>query len=504
MEQNKGKASRIQVETMDKTFPLEVTAEFVLPDYYSEISRLLWVRPTFLPPERFMGGGKAEFSGRVIYEVLYTGPDGALYGTSPEEGYAFSIPLEGFADMEGAQVFAAPVIDAVISRVTGPRKLSVRCRLHARGYGYAEKETEPRFTGIDEQAQLCRLGDTVCAGRVIGEGREEAELSDCIKTAENVRLICARGSVFLPEAVAASDEVRCRGELLLTLLLCREGEEDAVPFTLTQRIPFEKAIPLEGVCPHHHVCATGTVGKIDATVQEGEIAVCAQLALCAMAQCEEETVICRDVFLPGADAECRFTRQAVWQDGGCCNRNFSISAQSPLGDLGFGEDCEILDCVAEAEIAEKCQDGARFSLSGKLQCHLLCHRAGELCAQDAALPFRLFLESGGEKMDVDCRVASCRATISAGKLRADAELQLALRDERHTAVEMLREASFTPRESTPRAAIELYYPAPGERLWDVAKRYGIPPQVLGDANALDADAPAADDSLGGKKFLIIP
>ena len=47
MEQNEDLRGRIQPEMMDRTQPLEIAAEFTLPDYRSEISRLLWVRPTF-------------------------------------------------------------------------------------------------------------------------------------------------------------------------------------------------------------------------------------------------------------------------------------------------------------------------------------------------------------------------------------------------------------------------------------------------------------------------
>ena len=155
-------------------------------------------------------------------------------------------------------------------------------------------------------------------------------------------------------------------------------------------------------------------------------------------------------------------------------------------------------------MTEKVADGTKFSLSGKLQCHLLCRRAGELCTQDAALPFRVFLENGSEGMSIDCRVVSCRTSVGGGKLRADAELQFAVHDLPHAQAQVVEEATFTPRAEVSRPAIELYYPTPSETLWDVAKRYAIAPQVIADANALDADAPDAADSLGGKRFLIIP
>jgi hypothetical protein len=89
-------------------------------------------------------------------------------------------------------------------------------------------------------------------------------------------------------------------------------------------------------------------------------------------------------------------------------------------------------------------------------------------------------------------------------LRADAELQLCIRDSSPLPLHALCEISFTPRPPVPRAAIELYYPTPEQTLWDVAKQYGISPDALCEANGLTCDAPGAADSLSGKRFLLIP
>ena len=478
MEQNEDLRGRIQPEMMDRTQPLEIAAEFTLPDYRSEISRLLWVRPTLLPPERFIGGGKAEFSAPVLFEVLYTGPDGVLYGTELDGGYTFSVPLDSFGDADDVQLVAEPVVDAVISRVTGPRKLSVRCR-----------------------ALLC---STVHAGRVLAGGREELTLADAVDVEGDVRVICARGSVFLPEVRAAADEVCCRGEVQITLLFCRDGEEGSVPFVLTRRLPFEGHVPLEGVRPEHHACATGTVGRVELTVEEGRILLSPQLVLSAQAQYEEPLTMCRDVFLPAHTEEKQTRTEMLWRDGGCCNRNFSISQERPLTELDMGEGCEIVDLFSEAEICEKGRDGTRFVLSGKLQCHLLCRRGDELCTKDVTFPLRLVSEEIGEQASVDCHVFDCRVRMSGGVLRADAELQLAMRHTLPFSIEPVCGVTFTPSPARERADMELYYPAPAQTLWDVAKRYGIAPDTLADANALALGEPDDPRSLAGKAFLLIP
>lgn len=502
MQQNEEKHERVQLALPERSMPFEVAVECTLPDYRSEISRLLWVRPTLTPPERFIGGGKAEFSGKILFEILYTGPDGVLYGTDHEEGYSFSVPLEGTFAAEGAEIFAEPMVDAVISRVTGPRRLSVRCRAHAFLHGTAERSLAWQQHGIPEGAEPHLLCETVQTGITLGEGHEEILLSDSIVCEDDTRVICARGSVFLPEVRAANDEIRVSGEALITLLCCRE--EHPQPIVLEKRIPFESSVTLEGAHPEHSVCATGTVGRIELSVQDGQIALSAQVNLVVGAHHNVPVTVCHDIFLPGQHADCRFEEWNAWQSVTCCNRHFSICAERSTEELGIGEEMEILDHICEAEINEKITESGRTVLIGKLQSHLLCRRGGELCTQDATFPFRLAPGVGSENAHVECRVASSRMRMQNGILRVDAELQLCIRDTLPLQLRTLSEVTFTPSRPTQRAAIELYYPDADQTLWKIAKQYAVSPDALAEANGIACDAPDKKDSLAGKKFLLIP
>lgn len=502
MQQNEEKHGHVQLRLPERALPFEITAECTLPDYRSEISRLLWVRPTLLPPERFIGGGKAEFSGKILFEMLYTGPDGSLYGADHEQGYSFSVPLEGAYAAEGAEVFAAPVVDAVISRVTGPRRLAVRCRAHAHIHGFAEKELVLQQRGLPKDATPYLLCDAVDAGFAISGGREELSLTDTLPCEEDERTVSTRGNVLLSEISAGTDEVRVGGEVLVTLLTCHEDR--AMPTVREKRIPFSCCVPLEGVRPDHNARAVGTVGRIEVSIEDGQITLAPQLALIAEAQKNEPITVYRDVFLPGQSAEYHLEELSAWQAGSCCTRHFSINAERPADELGIGEDLEIADHTCEAEITDKSMENGKLVLCGKLQCHMLCRRGGEICMQDAVFPFRLVPGLGTPGAFVDCHVAALRMRMQNGNLHADAELQLSLRDTLPLPLHTLCEVSFAPCEINPRAAIELYYPELHETLWDVAKKYGVAPDALADANNLVAESPAAKDSLNGKKFLLIP
>ena len=511
MERNEERNGRVQLEFTDKTQPVELAAEITLPDYRSEISRLLWVRPTFLPPTHFVGGGKADFSGPVRYNILYTGPDGALYSADSEEDYAFSVPLESLADFdmsEGLALSAELSPDAVISRVVGPRKLSVRCRMHVRMKGYAVKNLTPRLKGESEDG-VRRLCDAVENGRVLIREAEHFELNNQFEPDAGegeLRLICANGSVFLPDVTASSDTVRCRGEAVISIMLCREGggKEQGLPFVVMRRIPFEQEVGVKGMTPECDARAMGTVGNIDVTIEEGMVQLNAQLTLHAEGQTEEGVLLCRDVFLPGARAECQMREEKLWRVGSCGNRNFSVSGERPLAELGVPADISVLYGFADAEIREHQAKGERTVLGGEMRCHVLYSREGEYGVAELAVPFSMALEEVENDVSVQCCAPVCRVSVARDALRADVEIQLALRCSKKSCVKILSEATFVQAEPMPRADLEICYPTGEDTLWSVGKRYGVSPDDLALANGLSADAPGEVDSLQGVRYLLIP
>ena len=511
MQRNEEQNGRLQLKCMDRTQPLEVTAEIVLPDYRSEISRLLWVRPAFLPASKFVGGGKIEFSGDVCYHILYTGPDGALYGAEHEANYAFSVPREGtdgFDTGDGIELAVEMIPDAVISRVQGPRKLSVRCRLHTRVQGYASKSVTPRFRGGPEDPeQILRLCDAAENGRLLVGETETFEVGSEIQLEQaegEVRLVKAQGSLLISEAVAEHDTVRCRGEVLATLLCCREGEESATPFTAFGRMPFEKELPLTGVMPDWNALVTGEVGKLNASIEGDTVSLVGEVALQAQAQSVESVLLHRDVFLPGSQSECRNTEERLWVGSACGNRHFSVSGERPFAEIGLPADATVLCAVADAEIKDKQREKGRTVLLGELRCHVLYQLMGECETGEFSIPFRGILEEECDDMGLFCHAISCRVTPTSEGMRADAEIGLAVRAYRELSTCFLTEAAFTPAEPAHRADMEICYPAADDSLWSVSKRYGVPPEAIATANALTADGYGTTGLSQEVKFLLIP
>ena len=503
MERYQDQNTLFQLAQSDRTTPAEITVDFSLPDYRAMISRLLLVRPTLTPPEIFVGAGKAELSGMARYEVLYTDADDALHGVELCEGYHLTLPIESMPPA-GSVLVADCTTDAAVGRVIGPRKLQIRTRIHTRLMGYSDKELGVQLQGESaRQHEICRLCETLNVGRLLPTVRETITLEDRLDAPDDVRVISAHAGVLPGEVSTGEECTHVQGELIATLLLCRDG--DAVPYTATRRIPFSHDLLVPDATPACEARVMGTVSEMNVTVEENGIRLAPTLVLCAEIQQHEEQLVCRDLFLPSASAEYRFATEPLFCAGRCANRHFSVSGERELSLDGL-ENAVILDTLAEAEISEKTADGTKISLSGDVRCHLICRVGDEFLVRDVSFPFRVQMEEEALDVCASVDVPLCRAVIAGDVLRLDAELSVSSRGMTPRPTEVLTAVTLMPYVGDEREdGIEVYYPAYGETLWDVAKRYGCAPDRICEANGIsNADSPAAPDSLSGKKHVLIP
>lgn len=495
MERYDDKQSTVLLPVTERTVSFEGAADISLPDYLGEIGRLLWVRPTVQMPNGFLSAGMAEYAGRVTYRALYVGTDGKLYGTEAEEGYTFSLPCES-AGLD--RVSAMPTVDAVIARVLGPRKLSVRCRMRAEVVGYAEKSLAPKLP--DVQGELCRLGGAAEGGRFSVLQGDTVELAEEIALEGNapVQVVFAHAEAFLPDVVARVGEVRCRGEAVVTLLL---APEEGVPYALVRRLPFDASIADETVASGASARAFATVCDLRTVTTEGALTLA--LSLQPIAEMQENTPVAylRDAFLPGASTACQSERTRIFRAGACDNQHFSVSGSAAAEACGLPCDAVILATIAEAEVREKRCDTRGSVIAGEICCHLLYKNGEELGAAQMSVPFSVRTEGDFETLSVWATVPSCRVTRRGEELLLDAELALALRaahSSELTAVSSIEVGACAARQSFD---VEVCYPARGETLWSVARRYAVSPEELALANGIVGEFDAMPE---GVRYLLVP
>ena len=507
--------ARIQDLLCDRQNVTELSGDFSLPDYQPEIKRLLRVKATVSPPDKYIGAGNADFSGMIDYCILYAGNDGALYCVNESQEYQFSVPLEMTSEFdlgEGLVCDVETVADMAVGRVAAPRKLSVKCRLRSRVQIRGTRILEESISG-GEESGIERLRGSAQAARIlVGQG-EPLSLGDeiiCESNDDDLRVICADGQVFVTEAVAGSGCVNCRGEVSLKLLCAHEGGvgADSVK-TFWRRIPFAQTVSVDGTEVNCDACAHGICSDINVTVEDGRILCDLSIRLSARAARNEIISYTRDIYSVTHECESRYLTGTLPLAGKCFNGNVSINSTLSLEEAGIRQGLEVVDISALPVVTGLEIEKGKTLLTGKCRLHAILF-GEELSAQEFEMPFRYetdgMLESGNSLSDYHATVdvISCKARLDGERIGVDAELAVSLFARSESQIRMLTDARFGEEVTRSDSTYTICYPSREDTLWSVAKRYHRPVARVFERNGLSG-APAADstESLAGVSYLLV-
>ncbi|MBR3895271.1 MAG: hypothetical protein IKJ35_09055 [Clostridia bacterium] len=507
-----GKQSlRLQTEVCDRRTVTDLSADFTLPDYQPEIKRLLRVRATVSPPDKYIGAGNADFSGSIDYAILYAGNDGALYCATESGEYQFTLPIEVASDIdlnEGLVCDTEILPETVTGRVIAPRKFSVKCRLRSHVRLYGTRCIEETVNGADPST-LQRLCGNIESARVFVGTGDPLQLGDeilCDAQSGDIRVISAEGQVFVNEAVAGSGVVNCRGEICLKLLCAQEGTQSA-PTALLRRIPFSQAVVTEGAEVNCDACAFGVCSQLQITVEEGRILCEVALLLRTRAQRNEALSFTRDLYSTAAECESTYTEALLPRAIKCINGNFSLNTALPLEEVGIRSGMSVADVALSPTVTSLESDHGKYVLIGRCRVSTVLCDAEDAVAQEFEVPFRYETDGGDETVtDFDATVdpISCRARIDGERIGLDAELAVSLSLRGESRCRMLTEAQFSEPLAPKGAVYTVCYPAKEDTLWSVAKRYHRAVSTVSEMNHL-AGSPAADavESLDGVTYLLV-
>lgn len=497
MDQNMNIGRRMQLCVCDRTLTAELTTDYSMPDYQPEIRRLLRVNAAVMPPATYVGAGSAELSGTVRYDIVYAAPDGGLYSTSVSEEYGMSAPLE--RDAEGEVVLVCDVVpDVVVSRVTAPRRLSIRTRLKAKVQGFGEKSVEEELNGEYALGDLERLTGEVTCGAFAASGAEQFEVSEeiAVDGEGDLRIVSSSAEFCVTEMLAGEGTVSCRGDAAVKLLLCADGE-GSVPFAVTRKIPFSETVTVDGFCGGMSCFARAECGELRTSIEGNKVYCDLRGYLCVFGQENRPVAYTKDIFSTAHQGDATYTTVEYPYALKCQFGNFTQSLYEPIESFDIDGEAVILDFSARAVADSLVCDRGKWALSGETKLWLLMKCGDEYATKELSVPFRY--EFDGEEGDLlgyssDVRMMSGKARIDGGRLSADCEMAVGVRLCTARRVEMLTEATFSEPCECYRECV-VCFPRETDTLWDVAKKYHVSPERLRALNR------GASDS--GNSYLIV-
>ncbi len=512
---NETRVMRLQLPICDRTVTTEVSSEVSLPDYQPEIKRLLRVSATVQPPTRYVGGGAMEFSGAVDYCILYTGNDGQMYCFPTSADYSFRVPLEAGPDFDLSDAlvcYAHSEPETVISRVGGPRRMSVKCRLRSHVKAYASCVIEEKRTGERGKWQEERLWrESETAVSVYGVSTPFT-LSDEILLEEggeaDYRIISGEVQVLVNEAQCAVGRVNCRGEAVLKLLVQKEGE-GTVPTVLWRKLPIDQSVEMDGVTAASTAAAMGSCTELMLSMEDGRVLCEAELVLEVRADRPETLSYTCDMYVADRESSCSVQEYRLPRRMCRTNVNFTQNESRTVEELGLAATARVVDIHGTAQLDHVEADRDRHILSGKCRYTMIVLNDGELGVKELELPFRYILDGTATLglpfvWEGQAQLLSARARMDGERIGVDAELGIWLCAMSEQGVDMVESVEVGRAIGRAAGQMLICYPGADDTLWSVAKRYGVPVERLEQGNRLSGDRRADDRaSLVGVRCLVI-
>lgn len=514
---------------LDRTDLCDLSDDYTLPDYMPAIGRVISCTGVAAPPALYIGGGNIELAGGVRYLLHYeSAEDSTLWCAELPAEYDHIIPIDRIAtssiDPEKIFGITKATAESIGTRITAPRRLNIKSRIRLPIALSATAHFETAFHGDTEDTDaICYLegaspyGMLSCGSSAPIICRDKVSFYELgLTDSETCRIISSRAKVMITRTDVVGNTLECKGEVNANMLYILE-EENERPRRIARRIPFSAEIPLQNIPAAASnpigIRAYGVCPTI--TTNSGEDGISLEVAILISGETLWISSISylKDVYSQKADCELSRTNTELRIPIACFNGNATVSAQNKLDTLGLDGDIKLLDygaCVlpdAEWELKEN----GKLIISGKMKINMIADNGSELIPAEFESDFKYVTEIHNSdallspNLNIIADVSDIKCRLDGERIYADCEISVSVLAEDERKIATVSEVYLT--ESTAaseiRSAIIVCYPAKGETLWDVAKRYRADARDIAERNSLSAVSPDAADSLAKSKFLIL-
>lgn len=477
----------ITVPIYEKSFGTEISTDITLPDYQNEIRRILHVEQTVLPPSKYVSPDGVEFNGTIDYRMLYIGDGGELCGASMSGEYSFSIPIEKSSYLSldnGVSVLCGICAESVSTRVSAPRRLSVKSRIrpNVRIYGQMKidgaqllgdlsggvyKQTESALCSVCEEAS----SDVISIEQSLSAIDEDA------------RIVAADAKVHVTSCEVGTSGVTCRGKLITKLLI---SSADGEISTKESSAPFECDVDMENI-QGARVRAHGNAVELTVSVTDTGVLSQAGVIVTATSYVDKTTAYVSDMYSDTYECKCEMAEQSIRRVAACVNSNISIGERFELTAKNIPENARVIDAFGNAVI-DRCtrSDDGKYVFLGNAHVCVLWNDGGEMGSSEVDMPVRYEMQGASEDptcFDATSKLVDIRARIDGNELCVDAELIISADCMCENTLSYVRGAGIGERIDHSSNELVVCYPDPSDTLWSIAKRYAVSPvKIIGDVD----------------------
>lgn len=517
----KSKREYKKTERVQDSF-CESSAEYVLPDYNTDVRKILFSKADVRPAGKFVSSDEVEFTGIVNYDVIYSDSDNNVSAASFSSDYDFSVkcPMENYADCYANVKLANSSL-----RLVGPRKFSAKSQLTLE-----TKVVENGALSISGSALLGEESPQVNTETVgvhtsfISESIER-EYAEEIANLENAIADEVRVIYTGAEAISTSTEVMENGVTvngtLRIVSVIQNGDEPA--YLIEKSVPIEETVPFSEVGVDMQITPVFIVTSLKTSVNPTDsgvsVVVSSIVELYVIGELNENVEIVTDAYMQSSESDAGYSTFTYTELMGGTKTTSPVScdfARSLLEGENVRE-CHILASDAKIESISGEREGVR--VEGEIKYSGIATEVNETGGVSyfplkLSTRFNEYVNLGLQnaddlKFEVRAKSHSATATLDSLGVYVNSALTISASAYKEEGVKVL--ASLDVNGDKPTAVsssrVVVYYPSEDETLFSVAKKFHSTKKKIALDNSLTQMVGAIgggdDVKLVGVKKLVI-
>lgn len=495
-----------------------IDSDIILPDYCPDIGRILKTEADAFVDSTSVEAGRLTAEGTFCVRVIYIPVDsGGIRCVTNESPFSHSFDMGG--DKGDVTVSCSVKVAFVTARQAGPRRVQVKAALSISAKAVAVHD-EQFVSGCDDpDVQLRRvpLVASTLVGSAVRQFTAHEELEIGFGKPAAAYVIRSQATAVTQEYKVVAGKVVVKGELIVRTLYSSDEDpgggngESAGIETMENSIPLSQIIDIDCVDEDCSCCVSLSAGPVRSepkSDEDGEnrlLEVDMTVTASVTAWRTGQFFAVTDAFSPAYALRLETGDLDTEEMSDHIRSTEMIRQSAELGDTVIGS---VTDCAVKAVITDTRAENGTLAISGDLALSLIASDAdGSPLGIDKKVPFSLTEElhaAPDAVLRFEPRIDVVSAGFSlAGPNRVDLRVECAVDIVVFSAVKsgVVTDMSFDPDAPAPYSdsgALTLCYADGGEDVWDIAKRYGAPPDTIRQENGLESD------NIERRTMLLIP
>lgn len=463
--------------------------EILLPDYCPTVMKVVGVTATPFLRSQTVRGDRLYADGNVEFRIVYIS-DAAEGLQTVSHRLPFSYSAQVGASEENVFATVSASVEYRSARALSPQKLYAKAAVVISASVYAPVATELPDDETKSRAEL--LKTSVDVTDVVASSTRTLRLTEDIDAgdAKVDKMLRFDVEFFETEQKPVNKKLIVKADMRLCLTY---ADESGKVGTFETKIPVSQLLDLPGFDENSECLTRFDLSDITVstrrTEKENVLSLDAEVNITAECFKNEKIELVRDAFSLTENAEC-VTKPVNLQSVHKVNDTVEFKNDVELSDFA-----ELVDAAVRPSVMSVSYDAERGGAAseGVFGCDIIYKNTdGEICSVEKAVPFSIFtpLKTAPTSMKSNCRlvITSITKTPTATgiELRISAlHVGSVITVSTQTAV---TDITFTPCEKKKRRELVSYMAEEGDSLWEIAKKFRVPPKKLAELNGIDGDA----------------